>query len=318
MLGRVSTPSLARSDTAGAIIVAAGESRRMAGVNKLLAPLAGVPLVARAVEAFEASSAVGAIVVVVSARNVAAIESLHRERGWRKVAKVCLGGARRQDSVRNGLSALPACGWVLVHDGARPLVAARLITSGLQAARATGAAIPVVPLKDTIKILDAGGDVVETLDRATLGAVQTPQVFRRTLLERAHREVTADVTDDAAMVETLGVTVRTFAGDPANIKVTTPDDLAVAAALADDRSSARGEGTMARTREITAVIEREGDGYVALCSDLDIASQGPTIEEARRNLAEAVELFFGSASPSEVRRRLHSEVYVTRLNVRVA
>lgn len=232
ILRRVSTPSTA-NHSAGAIIVAAGQSRRMAGVDKLLAPLAGVPVIARAVEAFESHRAISAIVVVASGRNIAAIEALRRERGWRKVAAVCLGGARRQDSVRNGLVALPPCGWVLVHDGARPLVSARLIAGGLAAVRArgTGAAIPVVPLKDTVKHLDAAGRVLDTPDRATLAAIQTPQVFPRTVLERAHREVTGDVTDDAAMVEALGLTVRTFPGDPANIKVTTPHDLAMAEAM---------------------------------------------------------------------------------------
>ena len=122
------------------------------------------------------------------------------------------GGERRQDSVRAGLEALGACDYVAVHDGARPLVTPELIERGLEAARETGAAAPAVPLADTVKEAGADGIVVRTLDRSRLWAVQTPQVFRYELLMRAHREVTADVTDDAAMVEALGEPVRLFEG----------------------------------------------------------------------------------------------------------
>ena len=222
--------SLPDPSRVGAIVVAAGASSRMGGVDKTLAPLGGEPLIAWTAEAFERSPHVGSVVLMVAERNVKAVRELAAERGWTKLAGVFAGGERRQDTVRLGLAALPACDWVVVHDGARPLVAGALIAAGLAAAVPTGAAVPGLPAAETIKRV-ADGRVLETLDRSALVIAQTPQVFRRDLLERAHREVADDVTDDAAMVERPGVEVRVFAGDPANVKVTTRSDLAVAEAL---------------------------------------------------------------------------------------
>lgn len=203
----------------------------MNGIDKTVAPLRGVPLVARAVEAIQACDAVDEIVLVVAQVHLSDMADLAVDRGWSKVSAIHLGGQRRQDSVRLGLRALGACDWVLVHDGARPLVSERLIMDGLAAARQTGAAIAVVRPKDTVKQLRADGGIGRTLNRERLVAVQTPQVFRRTLLEQAHAKVQRDVTDDAAMVERLGGEVCVYEGDYANIKVTTPEDLAVAEAL---------------------------------------------------------------------------------------
>lgn len=223
------------SDTGavGAVIVAAGASTRMGpGADKTLADLGGEPLIARTVAAFEQCDAIAVIVVVAGAGNRDAIAALRVDKGWRKTAPPILGGARRQDSVRIGLAALPPeCAWVVVHDGARPFVTAQMIEEGRRAADETGAAVAVVPAYDTVKRVDASGRVVETLDRSELAMVQTPQVFRRDLLERAHAEVTEDVTDDAAMVERTEVEVRTFDGDRGNIKITTPTDLALAEAM---------------------------------------------------------------------------------------
>ena len=215
---------------AGAIIVAAGASTRMGSAgDKTLADVGGEPLIARTVGVFERCEAVTAIALVVSERNLDAVAALRESKGWRKTLPPLVGGARRQDSVRAGLDALPPdCGWVLVHDGARPFVTSRMIEDGLAAAAATGAAIAVVPAFDTVKRVAGDGRVVETLDRSELAMVQTPQVFRRGVLERAHAEVADDVTDDAAMVERTGVEVRSFAGARGNIKVTTPEDLVVA------------------------------------------------------------------------------------------
>ncbi len=221
---------------AGAVIVAAGASTRMGDAgDKTLADIGGEPLIARTVDVFERCDAVTAIVLVVSERNREAVAALREAKGWRKALPPIAGGARRQDSVRAGLDALPPeCDWVLVHDGARPFVTPRMIEDGLAAAAATGAAIAVVPAFDTVKRIAGDGRVVETLDRSELAMVQTPQVFRRSLLERAHAEVADDVTDDAAMVERIGVEVRTFDGARSNIKVTTPEDLVIASALLHD------------------------------------------------------------------------------------
>lgn len=219
------------ADRAGAIVVAAGLGRRMGGVDKVFALVAGRPLLAWSVEAFERSSQVDVVVVVLGPHNVAQGRLLAEQRRWRKVSAICVGGDRRQDSVRLGLGQLPPCSWVLVHDGARPCLTGDIIARGVEAARATGAAVAAMPAKDTVKVVSPEGMVTATPDRKTLWAVQTPQVFRRDLLEEVHRRVRDDVTDDAAMAERLGYSVRVFEGSYSNIKVTTPEDLRVAEVL---------------------------------------------------------------------------------------
>jgi len=222
----------------GAVIAAAGQSTRTAGIDKLFAPLAGRPLLSHTLAAFEACDRVQRVALVVSATNLERARGLVSEYGFAKVVAVCEGGARRQDSVRLGLEALGGCEWVVVHDGARPLVTPELIARGLEAAGETGAALAALPVADTVKESD-GDAVLRTLDRGRLWLAQTPQVFRYDLLARAHREIRDDpsaglragFTDDAAMVEALGVTVRLFAGSPYNIKVTTAEDLRLAEAL---------------------------------------------------------------------------------------
>ena len=217
----------------GAIIVAAGSSRRMGGTDKMLVDLEGRPLLLWSVEVMESCPEVGHVVLVAGRGqhlwDVGRLLDAHPH--WRKVRTVTVGGPRRQDSVHNGLKVLPPCDWVVVHDGARPLVEPQLISRGLEAAGETGAAIAAVPMSDTVKVVSADRRVQSTLDRATLWQVQTPQIFKRTLLERAHRRVPEDVTDDAAMVERLGLPVTVYMGSYRNLKVTTPDDLRVAAAL---------------------------------------------------------------------------------------
>jgi 2-C-methyl-D-erythritol 4-phosphate cytidylyltransferase len=219
------------TSTVGAIIVASGEALRMRGIDKIFAPLLGWPLVAHSVAAFSGSAAIQRIVLVVSSRNVSAGRSLVEERDWSKVAEVCAGGERRQDSVRAGLDRLQDVEWVVVHDGARPLVDTDMIDRGLDAARETGSAVAAVPVSDTIKVADEDLRVTRTLPRSHLWAAQTPQVFRRTILAEAHDGVAEDVTDDAAMVEKLGGKVKLFTGSSENIKVTTPVDLTIAEAL---------------------------------------------------------------------------------------
>jgi 2-C-methyl-D-erythritol 4-phosphate cytidylyltransferase len=201
------------------VLVAAGQSTRM-GFPKLWADLGGRSVVEHAVSA---ACAVGAreVVLVLSADRIA--DFTHP--GVRVVA----GGARRRDSVAAGVAAC-RCEWLAIHDAARALAPADLYQRGLQAAQPTGAAIPVVPLKDTIKRV-ADGLVVATPARAEHVVVQTPQVFRRDLLERALASSDRDVTDEAALLEQLGVAVATFAGDERALKITTPLDLALARAL---------------------------------------------------------------------------------------
>ena len=218
-------------DSVGAIIVSAGASTRMAGVDKTLVELGGMPLIARTIDVFERCDAVGFVVLVVSRLDLNAIADLAREFEWKKVIHVRIGGQRRQDSVRIGLRALPECDWVVVHDGARPLVTQRLIEDGLLTAAAVGAATAAVPVVDTIKVVTDEGHVVETIDRRSIAAIQTPQVFRRDILQAAHDEIAEDVTDDSSMLESQGLPVEVFIGDRANIKVTTPEDLVIAEVL---------------------------------------------------------------------------------------
>ena len=214
-----------------AIIVAAGSGERMGATDKLFAPLAGRPLLAHTLAAFQQCPAVDRIVLVMAEANLERGRELAHVHGFDKVVGFCVGGPRRQDSVRLGLEALGPCEWVAVHDGARPLVTPGLILRAFEAARESGAAVPAVPLADTIKEAGPEGFVERTLDRSRLWGAQTPQVFRYELLARAHREVTADVTDDAAMLEALDLPVKLFPGERTNIKVTTPDDLRLAEAL---------------------------------------------------------------------------------------
>ena len=207
----------------------------MKGRDKVFAPLLRVPLIVHAVEPFEWCLQVDSIVLVLAGENLQRGRDLCRQRGWKKVVDICLGGPRRQDSVQLGLAALPLCQWVLIHDGARPCVDAEIIQRGLMQVHGTGAAVAAAPIKDTVKLVSPEGMVQNTLDRNRLWAVQTPQVFRRDLIERAHQEVREDVTDDATLVERLGIPVQVFMGSYANIKVTTPEDLLLAETLLSQR-----------------------------------------------------------------------------------
>ena len=218
------------SERVGAIIVAAGTSTRF-GRDKLSEPLLGKPVLFWTLEAFATSPLIDEVVLVTSRGGLAVCEDIVDTLAPKKPVRVVFGGARRQDSVCRGLDALSECRWVLVHDGARPLVSAALIEAGLAAVRRTGAAVPGVPLADTVKQVAPDDAVVATLERAALRAIQTPQVFAFELLRRAHREVGVDVTDDAAMVEAVGGHVVIFPGDPANVKITSAHDLYVCEAL---------------------------------------------------------------------------------------
>jgi 2-C-methyl-D-erythritol 4-phosphate cytidylyltransferase len=203
----------------------------MGGLDKLFAPLGGRPLLARTLAAFEECAAIDRVVLVLAMENLARGLALAEEEGLSKVRTVSPGGRRRQDSVREGLKALGGCDWVVVHDGARPLVTPQLIEAGLAAAQETGAAVCALPAQDTVKRVDEQGRVVRTLDRRRLWLIQTPQVFRYDILLDAHERSRQPATDDAALVERLGQDVRVYPGSPRNLKVTTPDDLALAEAL---------------------------------------------------------------------------------------
>jgi len=220
-----------KSQKVGAIIVAAGRGERMGGIDKIFAPLGGTSVLERVAGVFEASRYIDHFVIVLNPDNVARGKHTLADKNTSKLVKVIQGGLRRQDSVEAGLKTLPACKWVVIHDGARPLVGAELITSGLEAAQETGAAVAAVPVTDTIKLADDNGYVKETLPRSRLWAVQTPQIFRFDIIKEVYSKAAGDFTDDAALVETLGIRVKLYMGAYDNIKLTTPADLALAEAL---------------------------------------------------------------------------------------
>ncbi len=215
----------------GAIIAAAGSSQRMDGADKVFALLGGEPILARVVDAFQRCNPIDQIVVVLSEQNLERGKQLVAEQGWSKVSDVCAGGRRRQDSVAAGLRRLSDCDWVVIHDGARPLVTVDLINRGLEAAKKTSAAVAAVPVTDTIKLAGDDRIVHQTLPRQNLWAVQTPQVFGIKIITEAYSRANGDVTDDASLVEQLGYRVKLYMGSYDNIKITTPDDLALAKVL---------------------------------------------------------------------------------------
>jgi 2-C-methyl-D-erythritol 4-phosphate cytidylyltransferase len=229
-------PGQEKGDRIGVVVVAAGSSSRMGGVDKIFAPVLGAPLITHALDALEAFPPVSEIVLVLDEGSQEQGDSLVRERAYRKVSRTCAGGPRRQDSVRRGLESLTPCEWVIVHDGARPCLDRRMLWRGLKAARKSGASAAGVPVKDTIKVVSPRRLVADTPPRARLWAAQTPQVFRYDLLLEAHRNCARTVTDDAAMVEGMGHPVRMFLGSYENLKVTTPEDLAVAEAFLRSRA----------------------------------------------------------------------------------
>ncbi len=216
-----------------ALVLAAGRGERLGrGTPKAFVPLAGRPLLLHALAAMAAVPAIERVVPVIARADLERWERLAPElAAIPKLAAPAFGGAERQDSVRAGLAALgPETRWVAVHDAARPFVRPAAVGRVLEAARAGGAAILAVPVSDTIKRVRAGR-VVETPPRPECWAAQTPQVFRVELLREALAKASAEGrtgTDDAQLVEWLGVAVAVALGDPDNWKLTLPEDLAAA------------------------------------------------------------------------------------------
>ncbi len=213
---------------AGVVLLAAGGSARMGG-DKMLLELRGRPVLQYSLETFQRSNRVSAIVIVASDANRNAINDLVANADYDKVSAVVAGGARRQDSTANGVDQLMSqhgsgIKFILVHDGARPFVDEAMIERGLMAAAQHGAAVPALPVSDTIKSVKGDGTVEQTLDRSRLRAIQTPQVFQVDVFAPALRP-TQEVTDDASFVELVGGSVGLFDGNSGNIKLTTPDDI---------------------------------------------------------------------------------------------
>ena len=226
---------LLKLQACGAVFVAAGTASRMGGIDKVMAPLGGEPMIARTVHQFQNCDAISEIVIVTREDLILPITALCR--AYPKVTAVVQGGKSRQESVSLGLNALGSkVKLAAVHDGARPLVTWQVIDRVVRAANSYGAAAPAIPVKDTIKVVE-GRVVKNTPDRATLFAVQTPQVFDFDLLRSALTKAKleeAQVTDDCSAVERMGMSVKIVEGDERNIKVTTPMDLKIAELLLED------------------------------------------------------------------------------------
>lgn len=229
-----------RGARCSAVIVAAGNAKRMQGTDKIMADICGEPLIVHTLRAFEQSEDIQEIIVVTREDLLEPLSTLCVEKQFKKVTKLCKGGETRAESVQAGLDLVSKkSDLVAIHDGARPLVTGKVIHDAVRKAEKFGAAAPAVPVKDTIKIVH-GGIVESTPDRSALYAIQTPQVFKvslyRAALERAIGSKET-LTDDCSAAENYGVHVIITQGSDENLKVTTPTDLILAEALLSTRSA---------------------------------------------------------------------------------
>ncbi|HOR97705.1 MAG TPA: 2-C-methyl-D-erythritol 4-phosphate cytidylyltransferase [Kiritimatiellia bacterium] len=218
-----------------AIIVAAGKSTRMgSNTDKAFLSLGAKPVLAWSLLAFEQCTDIDQIVLVVRKDQVLAAKSVAQMFGISKIRTIVAGGSRRQDSVQNGMREMdPDTRMVVVHDGARPCVTPQLISDTIKCAKRNGCGVAAARIWDTIKYVERGSTVDHTVDRAKLWAVQTPQAFTTALLQRAYQAVEEQkvtVTDEASAVELLGEPVRLVEWRYPNIKITTAEDLPLAAA----------------------------------------------------------------------------------------
>ncbi len=208
----------------------------MGGRDKLWLPLAGRATLARTIDAFESSSLISTIILVLNATRVAEAHQLCAAEQWNKIGSLVCGGARRQDSVCAGLDRLyelaPETRWVMIHDGARPMVTQQILEAGFKTAQEYQAAVAAVPVKDTIKQAQ-DGIITATPVRSQLWSIQTPQIFAFPLIHQAHHTEIAleEATDDATLLERLGYRVAIFPGAYTNLKITTQEDLLIATAL---------------------------------------------------------------------------------------
>lgn len=225
-----------------AVVVAAGSARRMEGIDKVLTPLGELPVLVHTLRVFQQCPDIAEIIVVTREDLMVEVGSICQDFALTKVRKVIKGGKERIHSVQAGLSEVREdAELIAIHDGARPLLPPDVLEEVLHRAAQTGAAAPAVPITDTVKRSE-NGLAVETVDRSTLFAVQTPQVFQADLIRAAVQKALEDgevLTDDCAAVERLGMKVSLTRGSRENLKLTTPFDLIVGEAILDARE--RGE-----------------------------------------------------------------------------
>jgi 2-C-methyl-D-erythritol 4-phosphate cytidylyltransferase len=215
-------------------------------VPKQFLELQNLPLLAHTLRAFESAESVAAIIVVAPPADLPYCRRDIVERhGFKKVRKLVPGGAERQDSVRHGVEQVEqSYDVIVVHDAVRPFLTPAMIDEVVGQARAHRAAIVALPMRDTVKRAGDSGLIEETIDRRPLWLAQTPQAFERSLLQDAHRKAHADrfrATDDAQLVERLGVPVAIVEGSSENIKVTRPEDLAMGEAILAARRTVTGD-----------------------------------------------------------------------------
>ena len=225
------------------IVVAAGSARRMEGIDKILTKLGELPVLIHTLYAFQDCPMISEVIVVTREDLIVTAGDLCRQFGMSKVKAIVKGGEERINSVQAGLAQVrPDADLIAIHDGARPLLPQKVLQDVLKKAQITGAAAPALPMTDTIKRTEKGV-AVETLDRTTLFAVQTPQVFEAGLIQAAIQKAIQDgaaLTDDCAAVERMGMKVSLTEGSRENLKLTTPFDLIVAEGILE----ARGRGVL--------------------------------------------------------------------------
>ncbi len=215
------------------IIPAAGSGKRFGALKQFLS-LQGKPVLIHTLSAFEQSSLIKGICVVTLETEVSSTQKMIQEAGFKKVHHVIAGGQERQDSVKKGFRSLPPCDMVMVHDGVRPFVTQEMIKTLVSTTKESGATIVGLPIKETLKKVREGC-IIDTVDRSEIWSIQTPQAFRYDLLARAIQKAEIDHflgTDEAMLVERMGVTVKIVLGSPYNIKITLPEDLRIAETLA--------------------------------------------------------------------------------------
>ena len=223
-----------------AVIVSAGNSTRMGGINKQFLELDGMPVIAQTIMAFQKSAIIDEIIIVTRECDIAEVAKLSSKYEFTKVNNIVTGGETRQLSVYNGVvKTSNSADLVVIHDGARPLVSDRVITETVKSAAEFGAAATGVKVKDTVKIVDDNDNIIDTPDRAYMRFIQTPQVFDKKLYLDAVNSVenSKDFTDDCKLLEAYGKTVKFIDGDYENIKITTPEDIE----LAESYLKRRGE-----------------------------------------------------------------------------
>ena len=213
-----------------AIIVAAGQSRRMGGdTSKQFILIDGVPVIVRTLKAFEIAERIREVVIAARQEDIPQMYALIQDYEITKVKQIITGGETRQESVFRAIAQVDEnADFLAIHDGARPLIRPQEIDLAVSAAVEHGAAALGVPVKDTVKQVDADGKIVDTPERSTLWAVQTPQVFSRALYLRAAElagEAAAQLTDDCQLIERTGAPVYLVRGAYANLKITTPEDV---------------------------------------------------------------------------------------------